>query len=190
MLAAIEVLLDKLFPYLIALIVGAGLGMWARGIDADRVLETEKAAHAADVAKYEKEINGITAAAALADEKALADHRAQEGRIATLDDELTKEKQAHEADNHSYTAALAAGTERVRVAVTSCTARASNVPAAASAASVDDGPAAYADLDPAVAQRVFTVAGDDQREIDKLTDLQAYVCSIQPTLPACGKPAP
>jgi hypothetical protein len=186
MMAALETLLEKLFPYLVALVVGAGLGMWARGIEADRVLGAEQKAHAADVAKYEKQIGAMNAAAALADEKALADHRAQEGRIATLDDQLTKEKQAHENDARTYAAALAAGTQRLRVAVTHCSARRDDVPAASPAASVDDGTPAYADLDPAVAGRVFRVADDDQQQIDKLRGLQAYVCSIAPGAPSCA----
>ncbi|WP_414734284.1 lysozyme [Burkholderia pseudomallei] len=81
-----------------------------------------------------------------------------------------------------------AGTERLRVAVRHCTAAGGDgVPGASSAAGVGDGAAAYADVDAAVAERVFDVAGDDQREIDKLTALQGYVCAVRPETPGCER---
>jgi hypothetical protein len=42
-----------------------------------------------------------------------------------------------------------------------------------------DGSASIANLAPAAADGVAEVAGDDQREIDKLTALQAYVRALQ-----------
>jgi hypothetical protein len=56
----------------------------------------------------------------------------------------------------------------------------------AGAAGVGDGAAAYADVDRATAERVFAVAADDQREIDKLKVLQAYVCAVRSDVPGCG----
>ncbi|WP_411449123.1 lysozyme [Burkholderia pseudomallei] len=80
------------------------------------------------------------------------------------------------------------GTERLRVAVRHCTAAGGDgVPGASSAAGVGDGAAAYADVDAAVAERVFGVADDDQREIDKLTALQGYVCAVRPETPGCER---
>jgi hypothetical protein len=49
----------------------------------------------------------------------------------------------------------------------------------ATAAGGTDGGPAYADLDPTVATGVVQVAADDQREIDKLRELQAYVAALQ-----------
>jgi prophage endopeptidase len=180
-------LFEKLFPYIAAIVVGMAGGMLTEHYVMEKVVTAEKLAHSQDNARYAKQVGDMEAAAAAADAKALADHRAQEGRIETLDDQLTKEKTDHENDSRAYTAALADGSKRLRIAVTSCShARSDNVPAAASAPGVDDGGATYADLDPATAGRVFTVAGDDQREIDKLAALQKYVCAIRPDLPQCG----
>lgn len=177
----VALVMEKLFPYLIAFVIGMGLGVFARGTEDAKLLGIEKLAHAQDLQK-------VAAAAALADEKALTDQHAQEGQIATLDAQFTKEKQAHEADTRTYAAALAAGTQRMRIAVTGCTARGHDVSAAPGAASVDDGPAAVADIAPATASGLVTYAGDDQRELDKLKALQAYVCSIRADLPACAAP--
>jgi len=177
---------EKFFPYIVAALVGTGLGMWVRGVDADRVLAREKADHAADVKTYRDQIAAMNAAADSAFQKAVADHQAQEGKIASLDAQYTEEKNRHEADNARYARALAAGTERLRVQVSHCSVSGSGKAAgAASAARVDDGETSYADVAPAAAERVVRVATDDQHEIDKLTALQAYVCTIKPDLPAC-----
>lgn len=183
-------LLEKLFPYLIAAVVGLSLGFMLRQYIAEKDMAVEKAAHARDVGALNKTIADMDAAAADAEDKALKEHHAQEGKIATLDDQLTKEKAAHEADNRKYADALSAGTQRLRVAVRNCTPAGSghDLPAASPAPGVDDGAPAEADLDPAVAGRVFRVAGDDQHEIDKLRALQTYVCAIHPELPACAAP--
>lgn len=61
--------------------------------------------------------------------------------------------------------ALREGAERLRIAVTSCSA------VAAGSAGLGDG--AYADLAPATAERVFEVAGDVESQIDKLRMLQS-----------------
>lgn len=186
-MTAFLLILDKVMPYLIAAVVGAALGTFTVKTHDNSVLAKEQAAHAKDNATNAQTLASISAAAATANAKALADHTVQEGKIATLDDQLTKEKTAHENDSRAYTTALAAGTQRLRIAVTSCShSRSDGVPAPASSPGVDDDSASYADLDAATASRVFTVAGDDQREIDKLKALQGYVCAINPGLPACG----
>lgn len=108
--------------------------------------------------------------------------------MGAVDQRTTKERNEHEAENRSLRAALAAGTERLRVAVRNCTAAGRDgVPGASGTAGVGDGAAAYADVDAAVAERVFGVAGDDQREIDKLTALQGYVCAVRPETPGCER---
>lgn len=131
-------------------------------------------------AKHALDIKAISDAALAAERQSLADRQTAAKRIESLDSELTKERQTHEADSRTYRAALATGTQRLRVAVANCSASARRVPGATPAASVDNGTAAYADLDPAVAQRVFEVAAADQREIDKLRALQGYVCAVRP----------
>jgi hypothetical protein len=145
-------------------------------------------AHAEAAAVRERhalELKAISDAVLAAERKASENRQAAAEKIEVLDAQLTKERQAHEADSRRYRAALAAGTERLRVAVRNCSTRGDDLSGTASTASVDDGAAAYADLDPAIAQRVFAVAADDQREIDKLRALQRYVCAVRPQTAGC-----
>lgn len=175
-----------LIAALAAAVAGAAIGGTAAYEFENRALQAEKAAHAQDTAKYEAQRAQYAAAAAQAASAALAQQQAQATQIADLDDQLTKEKQAHEIDSRNYAAALASGAQRVRVAVRNCAFATAGSGKGAAAPGVDDGGAATADLDPAVASRVFSVAGDDQREIDKLRALQAYVCTIRPDAPGCA----
>jgi hypothetical protein len=135
--------------------------------------------------RHALDLKAISDAALAAERKALKNSQAAAQRIEALDAHLTKERQVHEADSRRYRAALAAGTERLRVAVRNCSTRGDDLSGTASTASVDDGAAVYANLDPAIAQRVFAVAADDQREIDKLRALQRYVCVVRPGTIGC-----
>lgn len=178
----------KALPYLIAAIIAAALAVWVTSSIDDGELQREKTAHATDVTDLTKQLGEMSSAAADAQRKVDNDHRTSEAKIEQLDAQLTQEKQAHETDNRTYTSALAAGTQRLRVAVRSCSASSgNNVPAAPGATSVDDGATTYADIDPAVASRVFGVAGTDQQQIDKLKALQEWACAIRPDLPACAQ---
>ncbi len=144
-------------------------------------LADEQAARALDAQRHAEALGKISRAA-------IAAHDAAASAVAAVDQRTTKERNEHEAESRSLRAALAAGTERLRVAVRHCTAAGGDgVPGASSAAGVGDGAAAYADVDAAVAERVFGVAGDDQREIDKLTALQGYVCAVRPETPGCDQ---
>jgi prophage endopeptidase len=173
-------------PYLLAAAIGASLAWSVKSLIAGRILAHERAAHARDSAQYAKTLKAISDASLTAQRKAERDRQTAEKKIEALDAQLTKEQQTHEADNLDYRTPLAAGTERLRIAVTHCAADdAAGVRGAAGTAGVDDEGATYADLDPAVAGRVFRVAGDDQREIDKLRALQAYVCAIRPETAGC-----
>lgn len=187
--ALVWTMVRKALPFLLAAAIGCALGSWVRGVAASRALAAEKLAHQRDVANYETQLAKLSAAAVAADEQAMAAHRLAEGKIATLDAQLTQERDAHEADSRKYVSDLAAGTRRLRVAVANCSTGRDDVPAAASAPSVDNGAATYADLDPATASRVFAVADVDQRQIDKLKALQAWACAVRPDLPACVSPA-
>ncbi|WP_080307930.1 lysis system i-spanin subunit Rz [Burkholderia pseudomallei] len=148
----------------------------------------EQAARALDAQRHAEALGTISRAALDAEQRAIAAHDAAASAVAAVDQRTTKERNEHEAESRSLRAALAAGTERLRVAVRHCTAAGGDgVPGASSAAGVGDGAAAYADVDAAVAERVFDVAGDDQREIDKLTALQGYVCAVRPETPGCER---
>ncbi|MDY7806698.1 lysis system i-spanin subunit Rz [Burkholderia stagnalis] len=153
-----------------------------------RRLAQEQAARARDNQQHTLEMKAVSDAALSAQQKAIAERDAAAQKVEALNTQRTKESEQHEDENRRLRAALASGTERVRVAVTHCSTRGNGVPKSTSAAGVDDGGAAVAELDSAVAQRAFGVAGADQHEIDKLTALQGYVCAIRPDTPACWKP--
>lgn len=158
-----------------AALSGAAVSLYYRAELAHAHAET-----AAVRAQHALEIKALSDTALAAERQSLADRQAAAQKIESLDSELTKERQTHEADSRTYRAALATGTQRLRVAVANCSASARGMSNAASTASVDNGAAAYADLDPAIAQRIFEVAADDQREIDKLRALQGYVYAVRP----------
>ncbi|MBB3260016.1 hypothetical protein F4827_005088 [Paraburkholderia bannensis] len=152
-----------------------------------RQLAAEQAARAKDNEQHTSDMLAVSRAALNGENRAIDAHNQAASAVAAADAATTKEKEAHEADNRNYRSALAAGTERVRVAVRNCAAAGGNAGAgSSSAAGMGDGGAAVADLDPAVAERVFGVAGDDQHEIDKVKALQAYVCAVRPKTPGCS----
>jgi prophage endopeptidase len=166
-------------PYLItglgAALLGIAIGAGGtHALDANHYgaqLATERAAHAADIAKVNAE-----AAQQLA--VALSKQQAAEGRVATIEQQFNTEVANHAKDNLAYQSRLASGADRLRVRVTSCVPGTADSKSTATAGGAD-GSAAYADLDPTVAAGAVQVATDDQREIDKLRALQAYVAALQ-----------
>ncbi|AOJ81157.1 lysozyme [Burkholderia savannae] len=180
--------MPKATPYLLAALLGMAAGAGIEHLIGARRLADEQVARALDALRHAEALDAISQAALDAEQRAIAAHDAAASAVAAVDQRTTKERNEHEAESRSLRAALAAGTERLRVAVRNCTAAGRDgVPGDSSAAGVGNGAAAFADVDPAVAERVFAVAGDDQREIDKLTALQGYVCAIRPQSPGCQK---
>ncbi|WP_321902117.1 lysis system i-spanin subunit Rz [Paraburkholderia tropica] len=180
-------MLKTILPYLIAALIGAGIGFGAEHVRARGALTIEQAAHAKDNERHANDMLNVSRAALEGENRAIDAHNAVQAALAAADAAITKEKGAHETDNRNYRSALAAGTERVRVAVRNCTAAdPGSIAGSPGTSGVGDGSAASADLDPAVAERVFRVAGDDQHEIDKVKALQAYVCAVRPKTPGCS----
>ncbi|WP_082716525.1 lysis system i-spanin subunit Rz [Burkholderia sp. BDU5] len=180
--------MPKATPYLLAALLGLAAGSGVDHLISARQLADEQAARASDAQRHAEALGAISRAALDAEQRAIAMHDAAASAVAAVDEKTTKERNEHEAENRSLRAALVTGTERLRVAVRNCTAADPNgLSDAASAAGVGDGAAAYADLDGALAERVFAVAGDDQHEIDKLTALQGYVCAVRPETPSCDQ---
>ncbi|WP_321785076.1 lysis system i-spanin subunit Rz [Burkholderia pyrrocinia] len=174
------------WPGLLAAALGAAAGAGVEHLISARQLADEQAARATDAQRHAGDLEAISRAALTAEQRAIAAHDAAASQVAAVDAQLTQERTDHETENRSLRAALAVGTDRLRVAVRNCTAAGSDgLPGAAGAAGVGDGAAAVADLDPAVAERVFGVAGDDQQEIDKLKAMQKYVCAIRPSTLGC-----
>jgi len=126
-------------------------------------------------AQWTAEKTAAQAAQAKELSKALANQQAAEGKVAAIDKQFNDEVSQHANDVLVYRAQLASGAQRLSVHVASC------VPASESAGAAGgaDGATANADLAPAAADGVAEVAGDDQREIDKLTALQAYVHALE-----------
>lgn len=183
-------MLKALIPYLIAGLIGAAVGAEGMHSLAARQLAAEQAAHAKDNEKAANDMLNVSRSALDGEQRAIDAHNLAASAVAAADAAITQEKDAHETDNRNYRAALAAGTERVRVAVRNCSAVGSGDATGPSGApSVGDGGSAVADLDPAVAERVFGVAGDDQHEIDKVKVLQAYVCAVRPKTLGCAADA-
>ncbi|MFD1556048.1 lysis system i-spanin subunit Rz [Paraburkholderia silviterrae] len=179
-------MLKPILPYLIAALLGALAGAGCMHLVGSARLAAERAAHARDDEQHARDMLAVSRAALEGEQRAIDAHNVAQDALAAADAAITKEKDAHEADNRNYRSALAAGTERVRVAVRNCSATGSgDATGPSGAAGVGYGAAAVADLDPAVAERVFGVAGDDQREIDKVKVLQAYVCAVRPHTPGC-----
>jgi prophage endopeptidase len=175
-------MLRALIPYLIAALLGAGV----MHLVGTRQLADERAARAVDEQRHAGELAAVSRAALDAEQRAVAAHDLAATRVAAADTRTTKERNRHEAENRSFRDALAAGDQRLRVAVRACAAAdAGSLPGASSPSSMGDGAVTYADVDRATAERVFAVADDDQREIDKLRALQAYVCAVRFDTPAC-----
>ncbi|MCS6455998.1 lysis system i-spanin subunit Rz [Burkholderia thailandensis] len=180
--------MPKAALYLLAALLGMAAGACVDHLIGARRLADVHAARALDAQRRAEALDAISRAALDAEQRAIAAHDAAASAVAAVDQRTTKERNEHEAESRSLRAALAAGTERLRVAVRNCTAaNRDGMSGASSAAGLGDGAAAYADVDPAVAERVFAVAGDDQREIDKLTALQGYVCAVRPETPGCAQ---
>lgn len=180
--------MTKAAPYLLAVLLGMAAGAGVEHLICARRLADEQVARARDARRHAEALDAISRAALDAEQRAIAAHDVAASAVAAVDQRTTKERNEHEAESRSLRAALAAGTERLRVAVRNCTAAGGDgVPGASGTAGVGDGAAAYADVDAAVAERVFGVADDDQREIDKLTALQGYVCAVRPETPGCER---
>lgn len=179
-------LLRWIAPYGALFIVGIALGWGMSSVIAGRRLAEEQAARARDHEQHAEQMKAISDAALAAQQKATAMREVQARRIETLDAQLSQERQVHENENQRLRDALAAGTERLRVAVVNCSTRSRDMSGFAATTGMGDGSPTYAELDPTVAERVFRVADDDQREIDKLKALQAYVCTVRPETAECS----
>jgi hypothetical protein len=182
-------------PYLItglaACLLGIAIGAGGtHEFDANHYgaqLAAEKAAHSNDVALRENMLNAISKTALDAEQRAIDAHQIAEGRIATLDDQLTKEKQAHEADNTRNRLAIANGNRRLRIAVSNFhPASGDQAGTAATAGGVGDGASGTAELSRPFGLALFSIADDADADRAKVTYLQGYVCAIRPETDGCA----
>lgn len=176
-------------PYLITGLAAALLGIaigagGTHALDANHYgaqLATEKAVHAHDNEQHANDLNLISKAALDAEQRAIDNHTIAEGKIATLDDQLTKEKEAHEADNKLNRDAIADGNRRLRIAVSNFhSASGDQAGSSAGAGSVVDGASGYAYLPSATGLALFSIADDADSDARAKADyLQRYVCILQ-----------
>ncbi|TCK39630.1 bacteriophage Rz lysis protein [Paraburkholderia sp. BL8N3] len=122
-------------------------------------------------------VDKVNAASAKALSDALANQQVAEGKVAAIERSFNDEVTKHASDVLSYRAQLDSGAQRMRVHVTGCTA--SDPSQGSASAGSADGASASADLAPTVASGLVSVADDDQKEIDKLSALQAYIRALQ-----------
>jgi len=144
-------------------------------------LAIEQAAHANDNARYANNLSLISKAALDAENRAIDAHTVAEGKIATIDDQLTKERQAHEADNARNRALIADGSRRLRIAVSNFhPTSGSEASTGTSTGSVGDGASGTAELPPPFGLALFTIVDDaDNDARAKVEYLQRYVSTLQ-----------
>src|SRR6202012_1554099 len=111
------------------------------------------------------DLNAISKAALDAEQRAIDVHTVAEGKIATLDDQLMKERQAHEADNSRNRAAIADGTRQLRIAVSNFHATGSQQAGSGSGSSgVGDGASGTAELPRPFGLALFTIVDEADKD--------------------------
>lgn len=156
-----------------ALLAGslAAWGAWSIQENSyERQLSDLKAEHA-------ETLRGVTTAAAEAAEKALAQQKQDQTTIAELDERRTKEKVNDQAEIARLAAAVAAGTQRLRIRAT-CPANpgGGSVSGKAGTASVDN--AGTIELAPDARADYFTLVGQIKSDQASLLGLQEYVRNV------------
>lgn len=183
-------------PYLItgvaAGLLGIALGAGVvHELDANHYgaqLSAEQTAHAHDNEQHANDLNAISKAALNAEQRAIDAHTVAEGKIATLDDQLTKEKEAHETDNARNRIAIADGTRRLRIAVSNFRpAGGEQAGTASGVGGVGDGATGTAELSRPFGLALFTITDDADGDRRKVIYLQGYVCDIRPETGGCAK---
>ncbi|AUT52368.1 lysozyme [Paraburkholderia caribensis] len=176
---------NPMSPYLItgvaAGLLGIAIGAGGAYTYESRALAIERAAHAHDDEQHANDLNAISKAALDAEQRAIDAHTVAEGMIATLDDQLTKEKEAHEADNARNRAAIADGSRRLRIAVSNFRpAGGGQADSSSGTGSVGDGTSGTAELSPAFGVALFGIVDDGDGDARAKADyLQRFVCVLQ-----------
>ena len=173
--------LKLVWPYLLAAAIGGALGYEIESKILGAQLANEQAAHAHDNEQHANDLNAISKAALDAEQRAIDAHTVAEGKIAAMDQQLTQEKQAHEADNARNRAAIADGTRRLRIAVSNYRPAGSDQASpSAGSGSVGDGASGTAELSRPFGLALFSIVDDaDSDARAKAEYLQRYVCILQ-----------
>ena len=166
---------------LIAGLLGVAIGAGGAYTYESRHLAIEQAAHARDNEQHANDLNLISKAALDAEQRAIDAHTVAEGKIAAMDQQLTQERQAHEADNDRNRAAIADGTRRLRIAVSNFHSAGSDEGSSGTGSgSVGDGSSGTAEIPRAFGLALFSIADDADSDARAKADyLQRYVCILQ-----------
>lgn len=166
---------------IVAGLLGLGLGAGGAYTVENRALAVEQAAHAHDNEQHANDLNVISKVALDAENRAIDAHTVAAGKIATIDDQLTKEKKAHENDNARNRALIADGTRRLRIAVSNFRpAGGDQASSSASTGSMGDGASGTADLPRPFGLALFAIVDDADGDARAKADyLQRYVCTLQ-----------
>jgi len=167
---------------IVAGLLGIAIGAGGMHYTVDAVeLSHEQTAHANDNTRHTNDLNLISKAALDAENRAIETHTVAEGKIATMDEQLTKERIAHEADNKLNRDAIADGNRRLRIAVSNFhPASGDKAGSSAGTGSVGDGAGGYADLPPAWGSALFGIFDDADNDARAKADyLQGYVQQLE-----------
>ncbi|MBN3853841.1 lysozyme [Paraburkholderia sp. Ac-20340] len=169
------------WPYILAAVIGGAIGYGVEHLYLGTELANERAARASDSERHANDLSLISKAALDAEQRAIDTHTVAEGKITTLDQQLTQEKEAHEADNARNRAAIADGTRRLRITVSNFRAAGSNeADRGAGTGSVGDGAGGTAELPRPFGLALFAIADDADNDARAKADyLQGYVCVLQ-----------
>lgn len=166
---------------LVAGLLGIAIGAGGAYTYESRELAIEQASHARDNERHSKDIADFSRAALDAAQLAIQAHTVAEGKIAAMDQQLTQEKEAHEADNARNRAAIADGTRRLRIAVSNFRPTSGNeAGTGSSTGGVGDGAGGTAELPRPFGLALFAIVDDaDSNARAKADYLQRYVCILQ-----------
>ena len=162
-------------------LLGIALGAGGAYTYENRALLAEQAVHAKDNEQHANDLHLLSKAALDAENRAIEAHTVAEGKIATLDDQLTKEKEAHEADNARNRLAIADGSRRLRIAVSNFhSAGSDKAGTGPSTGSVGDGASGWAELSPTFGSSLFAIVDDADNDARGKADyLQRYVEQLE-----------
>ncbi|CAN7645350.1 lysis system i-spanin subunit Rz [Paraburkholderia terricola] len=163
-------------------VLGIAIGAGGMHYTVDAVeLSHEQTAHANDNTRHTNDLNLISKAALDAENRAIETHTVAEGKIATMDEQLTKERIAHEADNKLNRDAIADGNRRLRIAVSNFhPASGDQTGGSPGAGSVGDGASGYAYLPSATGLALFSIVDDADGDARAKADyLQGYVRELE-----------
>lgn len=172
--------LKWVWPYLIAIAIGAGGAWFIESNIAAKHLAIEKAGRAADKQAAAERMKAVSDAALKAQTDSAKAAEAAQAQIAGFEQQLQEQREIDEKANLQYQSSLASGAQRLRVRTSACIpSGGSPAVQGAAASSVGNDTPGYADIDPAVSSALYglTYKGDRYRE--QLIYLEGYIRTLE-----------